>query len=93
MGINGFDRQIADLEHVEDAGWWAYLVFPLASNLQIVFYRNEGNESNEDVLVKVLLNEQEARLPLPADQAPYYRWADFRQHYLKLIDRYEARLR
>ncbi len=96
MGINGFDRQIADLEHVEDAGWWAYLVFPMASNLQIVFFRNEGNEgneSNEDVLVKVLLNEQEARLPLPADQAPYYRWTDFRQHYLKLIDRYEARLR
>ncbi len=88
MGINGFDYQTADLEELEQAGWWACLVFPMASNLQIVFYRE--NPDDRDVLVKVLLNEKETRLPLPDDMAPYYRWKDFRQYYLKKLDDYEA---
>jgi len=91
MGINGFDYQTADLEELEEAGWWACLVFPMASNLQIVFYRN-GPE-DKDVLVKVLLNERETRLPLPDDLAPFYHWKDFRAYYLKKLDDYEASLK
>lgn len=87
LGINGYDTQIADLEHLEDSGWWACLVFPMASNIQLVFYRR--NPHDKDVLVKVLLNERETRLPLPDDMAPYYRWSDFRQYYLKKLDAYE----
>jgi hypothetical protein len=37
----------------------------------------------------VLLNENEATLPLPSDLAPYYRWSDFRKYYLKKLDAYE----
>jgi len=88
MGINGYDYQTADLEELEQAGWWACLVFPMASNLQMVFYRENPND--QDVLLKVLLNEKETRLPLPSDLAPYYRWKDFRQYYLKKLDDYEA---
>ncbi len=88
LGINGFDYQTPDLEALEDAGWWACLVFPMASNVQIVFYR--AHPKDRDVLVKVLLNEKETRLPLPDDMAPYYRWKDFREYYLKKIDDYEA---
>jgi len=88
LGINGFDYQTPYLEALEDAGWWACLVFPMASNVQIVFYRE--NLKDKDVLIKVLLNEKETRLPLPDDRAPYYRWKDFRAYYLKKIDDYES---
>ncbi len=88
LGINGFDMQIDDLEDLEDNGWWACLVFPMASNIQLVFYRE--NPKDMDVLVKVLLNERETRLPLPDDLAPYYRWKDFREYYLKKLDDYET---
>ena len=58
----------------------------MASNLQLVFYRKSADDP--DVLLKVLLNEDEATLPLPDDLAPYYRWSDFRDYYLKKLDSY-----
>ena len=89
LGINGFDLQTANLEELEPKGWWAGLVFPMASNIQFVFYRR--NRFDSDVVFKVLLNEQEATLPIETDMAPYYHWRDFRKHYLKMIDDYEKR--
>lgn len=89
LGINGFDFQTSDLSALEGQGWWACLVFPMASNIQFVFYRE--NKDDKDILFKVLLNEQEATLPIPTDMAPYYHWRDFREYYLKMIDDYEAR--
>ena len=88
LGLNGFDYQTEDLETLESQGWWACLVFPMASNIQFVFYR-DGPE-DDDVLFKVLLNENEATLPIPTDVAPYYHWRDFRQYYLKKLDDYET---
>ena len=86
MGVNGYDQSIEDLEKVDKKGWLDYEVFPMASNLQLVFYRKSADDP--DVLLKVLLNEDEATLPLPDDLAPYYRWSDFRDYYLKKLDSY-----
>ena len=88
LGINGFDFQTNDLAALEPNGWWACLVFPMASNIQFVFYRE--NPEDKDIVFKVLLNEQEATLPIPTDIAPYYRWRDFREYYLKKLDDYET---
>ncbi len=88
LGINGFDFQTADLAALEPNGWWACLVFPMASNIQLVFYRSSPDD--KDIVIKVLLNEQEATLPVPTDIAPYYRWRDFREYYLKKLDDYET---
>ena len=87
LGLNGFDFQTSHLEELETNGWWAGLVFPMASNIQFVFYRKNAHDS--DVIFKVLLNEQEARLPIKTDIAPYYHWRDFRKHYLKMLDDYD----
>ena len=87
LGINGFDYQTSNLEDLEPHGWWAGLVFPMASNIQFVFYRK--NTFDKDVIFKVLLNEQEATLPIKTDIAPYYHWRDFRKHYLKMLDDYD----
>jgi hypothetical protein len=89
LGINGYDVQISDLEDVEKQGWWCSSVFPMSSNLQLVFYRSGPDD--KDVLFKVLLNEQEAKLPMATDCAPYYHWSAFRKCCLKKIDSYEKR--
>ena len=91
LGINGFDYQTADLEELESHGWWACLVFPMASNIQFVFYRTD--QLDRDVIFKVLLNEEEATLPIPTDIAPYYHWRDFREYYLRKLDKYEEERR
>lgn len=87
LNINGFGEPISNLNQLEKRGWADYRIFPMACNIQIIFYRQSPEDSN--VLIKVLLNEDEATLPLPADMAPYYRWADFRDYYLKKLDSYK----
>jgi hypothetical protein len=58
----------------------------MAANIQFVFYRRDKNDT--DVLLKVLLNENEATLPIPTDMAPYYHYRDFREFYIKKLEKY-----
>ena len=88
LNLNGYGYQTEKLEDLEEKGWWAWLVFPMASNLQFVFYRNGPDD--DDVIFKVLLNEKEAWLPLANDIAPYYHWKDFKKYYLKRLDAYDS---
>ena len=89
MDINGYGQTIDDLELLEQRGWVNYRIFPMSSNVQMVFYRSDP--SDKDVLVKMLLNENEATLPLPGQKGPYYRWADVRDYYLRKLDAYEEK--
>lgn len=86
LGLNGYDRQM-EIDDVNAQGWHNYNIFPMGANVQLVFYRNK--KKGGPILVKALLNEDEATLPL-ADQsmAPYYKWDDFRQYYLQKLDGY-----
>ena len=86
LDLNGYGREITDLERLDLDGWINFEVFPMAANIQFVFYRK--NKKDRDVIFKVLLNENEATLPLPTDMAPYYHWSDFRDKYLKKLDAY-----
>ena len=78
MGINGADLDPENPYEVKNCyqNWETCK----ASNIQLVFYC--GKKSSDDILVKCLLNGQEARLPVPTDNFPYYKWSDFRQFYL-----------
>jgi hypothetical protein len=87
IGINGFDLETDDFSELEKKGWWCSSVFPMGSNLQLIFYRS--GVKDQDVLFKVLLNEEEARLPIPTDCAPYYHWRDFRTYCLNKLDQYK----
>lgn len=89
LGINGYDLRSDNLEEIEGKKWWCSDIFPMAASLQFVFYRSSPKD--KDILFKVLLNEQEARLPIRTDCAPYYHWRDFRRHYLKKIDNFEKK--
>lgn len=84
LDINGYGVALDDLEQLEEKGWVNYRIFPMAANLQFIFYRRDPED--RDVLFKVLLNENEAALPLPTDNPPYYKWSDFRDYYLQKLD-------
>lgn len=85
MGLNGADLCTDDMNELVEKGWVNYRIFPMASNIQMVFYRR--NAADSDVLVKVLLNENEATLPpsVKPVSAPYYRWSDVRQFFMSRI--------
>ena len=89
LGINGYDLQTTDLGEIEKRGWWSSSVFPMGDNVQFVFYRS--SPADRDVLFKVLLNEQEATLPIRTDCAPYYHWKDFRRYCLRKLRQYEKK--
>ena len=88
LGINGYDLQTTDLGEIEKRGW-SSSVFPMGGNVQFVFYRS--SPADRDGLFKVLLNEQEATLPIRTDCAPYYHWKDFRRYYLRKLRQYEKK--
>ena len=75
-----------DLENL-DTTWRNYNIFPMACNIQLVFYRPVSGKG--DILVKALLNEREISLPAKTAQYPYYKWKDLRQHYLERLQWYE----
>ena len=85
LNLNGYGTRYDDLEQLEQNGWYSYRIFPMASNIQIVFYRKPG----ADILVKVLLNEREATMPqlTPVCGSVYYKWSDLRKYCLDCIQR------
>lgn len=74
--------------------WRNFDIFPMASNIQIIFYRKNTQPANPDeILVKVLLNEAEAKLPIQPVQGNYYRWTDFRKYYSDKLDSFNSRFK
>ena len=80
--------QVENLDTL-DRVWRNYRIFPMACNIQLVFYRPK--KGNGDILVKALLNEREMTLPAKPVSSPYYRWEDLRQYYLEKIKRFSDR--
>ena len=93
LDLNDSGYSTDDLESVADH-WAAYNYAYMGGNVQWVFFRNKHGE----VIVKFLLNEQEATLPesVPfykdakgVEQRPYYRWEDVKSFYQAKIDYWE----
>lgn len=82
-----------------DKYWRNYKIYPMACNIQLIFYRPTKSKANSqkpmtsanDILVKALLNERECRLPIKTNQYPYYNWAELRRYYLNKLDKFDAR--
>lgn len=89
LDVNGYGLATDDLESIDKLGWKNYELFPMGCNIQLIFYRRFVGD--KDIVLKVLLNEEEATLPLKTDIAPYYHWRDFRTYYLEKLDEYELR--
>lgn len=88
MEFDDFAIEINDLEDVANKGWHDYSIIPMASNIQMIFYRIPDRIDKKDVLVKVLLNEREVKLPIGNVKGPYYEWELLRDYYIKKIRSY-----
>ena len=89
MDLDGYGLHTANLDSLEAYGWANYRIAPLGGSIEMIHYRSERGDP--DVLVKVLLNGHEARLPIKSDCAPYYHWNDVKRYYLRKLYRYESR--
>lgn len=85
LELDDYGKEYNDM-NVLDRYWRSYEIFPMACNVQFVFYRKAGSK---DILVKCLLNEREVRLPVSTDQAPYYHWADVEKYYRTKLVKYD----
>ncbi len=81
MDIDGAGVYEPDNDNVANV-WNMEHYIPKAGNLQFVFYGKKGSP----VLVKVLLNEHEATLPVETDKFPYYEWDKVRAFYQNILD-------
>ena len=73
LDVNGFGHDVVNPDDIPV--WCQTYRVPMGANLQLVFYRSKKSPK---VLFKVLLNGEEARLPLETDQWPYYDWEAFK---------------
>lgn len=85
LELNDVGRASENTDSITDF-WRNYKIFPMASNIQFVFFRSPNSP---DILVKVLLNEHEARLPIPTNIAPFYKWKDVEAYYRKKLNDYQ----
>ncbi len=81
LNVNGYGAKTEAGENAYEV-WADFIVMPMATNIQFVFYRNtEG-----DTLVKLLYNERESTIPeLKSVSGPYYKWKDLRGYFVNLI--------
>ena len=86
LELNGFGLRTGQLDSLEALGWVDYRIAPMGGSMMMIHYRKDKDDT--DPLVRVLLNGQEARLPIESDQAPYYHWVDVKRYYLRKLYAY-----
>ena len=76
MNLNGLNVQVDFPEKLYEV-WSSYKISPMGTNIQVIFFDNK----QEDILVKILLNEGECTLPIGSETAPYYKWSDVKAYW------------
>ncbi len=87
MELDHYGMGVDNLEDLSSQ-WRNYEIFPMASNIQVIFYR-KGND--DDVLVKCLLNEREVSLPAGHVEGAYYSWKELKGYYQNKLDSFATR--
>ena len=84
MGVDDPQNRILPYQQAHNSGWYAFFQVPMATNCQMIFYRNKKGE----VLTKVLYNEKEILIPgIEPVSGPYYRWDELKAHFIKLCEK------
>ena len=83
LGIENAAVVEADPEKVAEV-WQDFKYNPMATNIQWILYKNTDGK----ILVKVLFNEQETKLPIDSEYAPYYDWELFQKYCEKQMAKY-----
>lgn len=79
LHAEGCDGRIsfAEIERLPEV-WCDSRITCMSVNLQFIFYRNKRG----DVLVRMLHNERDLRIPVKSENYPFYKWEDFRSYCL-----------
>ena len=78
MEVGTLGAAVEDLDTLDHV-WRNYEIYPMAGNIQLVFYRKPNGDG--EILVKALLNEREMPLPGTPVSGPYYRWSEIRAYW------------
>lgn len=81
MGFEGCWGGWTDVETVARQ-WRTSRLVTMAANVQMILYRSKRGG---DVLVRFLIDERDAELPLPAVSDFFYRWSDVRVYFLQRL--------
>lgn len=76
MKINSSYEEVSSFDNLHYT-WVDFRTVPTSANIQFVFYKSK---KSKDIIVKILLNEEEAKLPIKAFDGPYYKWEDLRKY-------------
>ena len=76
MQVEGCSNQETDPDRYYLA-WQDFRISPMGANLQLIFFKNGQGE----VIVKLLHNENEVKLPIDSPIAPYYQWEAVKAFY------------
>lgn len=81
LDIDGYNKAVGDCAEIKDA--FRSYDFPMALNLQFVFYENKAG----DLLVRVMYNERDIALPIADCGTPYYyRWSEAKDFFTRRMD-------
>lgn len=84
LGVDDPQGRVFPYKEAHKHGWYAFFQVPMATNIQMIFYRNNKGE----VLTKILYNESEIRLPgIEPVSGPYYSWPELRAHFFRLCEK------
>ncbi|MCR4564668.1 MAG: hypothetical protein K5651_01105 [Bacteroidales bacterium] len=90
IGVEGWRNWMGAAGLTAEEGWqktldeWSLSRIPMASNLQMIFYRRTARKADgkdaPEILFKLMLNESELRLPIPAVSGRIYDWEVFKAY-------------
>jgi len=83
MQLEGCCAEVTDLT-VLYKEFCDFKIIPMAGNIQMIFYKSP---KSDNVLVKVMLNENEVKLPIESKTAPYYNWNDVEAFYRNIVSK------
>lgn len=88
VNLQAGDWAFETSEPAEVMDKWRSWDIPMGTNLQFVFYRN----AESDVLVRVMLNETDVKLPLETVSGCFYDWNELYDYYEKKCGEVEKSL-
>ena len=84
LGVDDLQGRVFPYREAHLHNWYAFFQVPMATNIQMVFYKNNKGE----VLTKILYNEKEIKLPgIEPVSGPYYSWPALRTHFFQLCEK------
>ena len=93
MGLEGWPSTLDD--PAQAWKFWDTSRIPMAANFQLVFFaprRNSKAPAESDLLIMLMLNEEPVPLPLTPVDGAFYRWSDFLEHYVPVLEQARKQL-